>query len=107
VSPVALSALPLPAAQHFCFRLTPTRRIRQTLHASSSCSWLPAAFSDRDGHRDEVLRVEGRLRLALAVVRGPAVLAPGERRPVLRDGAAVQRRAPVELRHGRRVSVSS
>jgi len=35
---------------------------------------------------------------------GPSVLAPGERGPVLRDGAAVHRRAAVELHHGRRVS---
>lgn len=45
-------------------------------------------------------------RLALAVAgvargRGPAVLAPGERRPLLR---AVHRRAAVDLHHGRRVS---
>jgi len=64
-------------------------------------------FSPIDGRRDEVLRAEGSIRAEAAVSRGqePAVLAPGdERRPVLRDGAAVHRRAAVDLHHGRRVS---
>ena len=63
-------------------------------------------FSPIDGRRDEVLRVEGSIRAEAAVSRGqePAVLAPGERGPVLRVGAAVHGRAAVDLHHGRRVS---
>jgi len=83
--------------------------------------WFPAAggcsnkinrrlcFSPIDGRRDEVLRVEGSIRAEAAVSRepAPAVLAPGERGPVLRVGAAVHRRVAVDLRHGRRVSQHS
>jgi len=63
-------------------------------------------FSPIDGRRDEVLRVEGSIRAEAAVSRGqePAVLAPGERGPVLRVGAAVHGRAAVDLHHGRCVS---
>ena len=59
-------------------------------------------FSPIDGRRDEVLRAEGSIRAEAAVSRGQA---PGdERGPVLRVGAAVQRRAAVDRHRGRRVS---